>query len=116
MRAIPLPSIHNHPLTRPVSTFFQHAFWRERLYSLKINIYVMQYTIVLGPQDTGGFTARCVEIPGAVTLGVNKGEALANIKEAIELVREAQYEELQSTIHDIHSEIITINVNDVACS
>ena len=45
----------------------------------------MQYTIVLGPQDTGGFTARCVEIPGAVTLGVNKGEALANIKEAIEL-------------------------------
>ena len=78
---------------------------------------IMQYTIVLGPQqDTGGFTARCVEIPGAVTLGINKGEALANIKEAIELVREAQYEELQSTIHDIHSEIIKITVNDVAHS
>ena len=76
----------------------------------------MQYTIVLEPQAAGGFAARCVEIPGAVTSGVNKGEALANIKETIILAREAQYEELQATIHDIHAEIITINVTDVACS
>jgi len=49
-------------------------------------------------------------------VGENKGEALASIKEAIELVREAQNEELQSSIHDIHAEIIQITVNDVAYS
>jgi len=77
---------------------------------------IMQYTIVLGSRDTGGYSARCVEIPGTVTVGENKGEALASIKEAIELVREAQNEELQSSIHDIHAEIIQITVNDVAYS
>jgi predicted RNase H-like HicB family nuclease len=36
-----------------------------------------------------------VEIPGAISQGENKDEALANIKEAIELVLEVQLEELQ---------------------
>jgi hypothetical protein len=29
----------------------------------------MKYTVVLEPQDEGGFTVQCVEIPGAISEG-----------------------------------------------
>ena len=45
----------------------------------------MKYTVVLEPQEEGGFTIQCVEIPGAISQGETREEALANIKEAIEL-------------------------------
>ncbi|MCX6685137.1 MAG: type II toxin-antitoxin system HicB family antitoxin [Methanoregula sp.] len=54
----------------------------------------MKYTVVLEPQEEGGFTVQCVEIPGAISQGETRQEALANIKEAIELVLEVQREEL----------------------
>jgi predicted RNase H-like HicB family nuclease len=74
----------------------------------------MQYTIVLDPDDCGGFTARCVEIPGTVCSGANKSEALARLKDAIEQVQQAQYEELHRTIQSVTSEIIKIDVADTA--
>ena len=46
----------------------------------------MKYAAVLEPQEEGGFAVRCVEIPGAISQGETREEALANIKEAIELV------------------------------
>ena len=46
----------------------------------------MRYTVVLEPQEEGGFTVLCVEIPGAISQGETREEALANIREAIELV------------------------------
>jgi predicted RNase H-like HicB family nuclease len=46
----------------------------------------MQYTVVLEPQEEGGYTAQCIEIPGAISQGETREEALANIKEAIELI------------------------------
>ncbi|KAF5037908.1 MULTISPECIES: type II toxin-antitoxin system HicB family antitoxin [unclassified Methanoculleus] len=49
----------------------------------------MKYAAVLEPQEEGGFTVRCIEIPGAT----GQGEALANTKEAIELVLDVQREE-----------------------
>jgi predicted RNase H-like HicB family nuclease len=48
----------------------------------------MQYTVILDPQEEGGYTVRCLEIPGAISEGETKAEALANIKEAIELILE----------------------------
>ena len=54
----------------------------------------MKYTVVLEPQEEGGLTVQCVEIPGAISQGETREEALANIKEAIELVLEVQREEL----------------------
>ncbi len=55
---------------------------------------IMKYTVVLEPQEEGGFTVQCVEIPGAISQGETREEALANIKEAIELVLAVQREEL----------------------
>jgi predicted RNase H-like HicB family nuclease len=74
----------------------------------------MKYTVVLESQDEGGFTVQCVEIPGAISQGENKDEALANIKEAIELVLEVQREELQKKTHAIGLEISKVEVADVA--
>jgi predicted RNase H-like HicB family nuclease len=74
----------------------------------------MKYTVVPKPQKDGGFTVQCVEIPGAISQGENKDEALANIKEAIKLVLEVQLEELQKKTHAVRLEITKVEVADVA--
>jgi len=74
---------------------------------------IMQYTVVLEPQEGGGYTAQCVEIPGAISQGETKEEALANIKEAIELVLEVQREELQRKTQTVRTEITKVEVVDV---
>ena len=74
----------------------------------------MKYTVVLEPQKDGGFTVQCVEIPGAISQGENKDEALANIKEAIKLVLEVQLEELQKKTHAVRLEITKVEVANVA--
>ena len=45
----------------------------------------MKLTIVLEPQDEGGFTAYVPSLPGCISEGETKEEAVKNIKEAIEL-------------------------------
>jgi predicted RNase H-like HicB family nuclease len=48
----------------------------------------MKYTIILEPQDEGGFTARCLGLPGAISEGETMTEALQNIREAANLICE----------------------------
>ena len=44
----------------------------------------MQYTVVLEPDEDGrGFTVRVPALPGCITEGRNREEALANAREAI---------------------------------
>ncbi len=47
-----------------------------------------RFTVVLRPEVEGGYSVQCLEIPQAISQGETKREALANIKEAIELVLE----------------------------
>jgi len=48
----------------------------------------MKFHVVLEPQPEGGFTATCVEIPGASSEGETKAEALDNVSDAIrEVIR-----------------------------
>ena len=47
----------------------------------------MKYSIIVEPQEEGGFTARCLELPGAISQGETKTEALENIKEAMARVK-----------------------------
>jgi predicted RNase H-like HicB family nuclease len=72
----------------------------------------MHYTIILDAQADGGYTARCVELPEALGRGSTQGEALARIRESIELVQEARCEVLHKTIGAVNSEIIRIEVAD----
>jgi len=54
----------------------------------------MKLTIVLEPQEEGGFTAYVPSLKGCISEGDTKEEALKNIKEAIELYLEADTNEL----------------------
>ncbi len=48
----------------------------------------MKLKIILEPSDEGGYTVYVPSLPGCISEGDNKEEALANIKEAIELYLE----------------------------
>lgn len=52
-----------------------------------------EFPVVLTPDDGGGFVVECPVIPGCVSQGDTRDEALANIREAIELCLEGQAEE-----------------------
>ena len=54
----------------------------------------MKLTIVLEPQEEGGFTAYAPSLPGCISQGDTKEEAIKNIKEAVELYLEVDTNEL----------------------
>jgi predicted RNase H-like HicB family nuclease len=45
----------------------------------------MRYTVVLEQEDDGGFSASVPALPGCHSQGDTRGEAMANVREAIEL-------------------------------
>ena len=48
----------------------------------------MKLTVVLEPSDEGGYTVIVPSLPGCISEGDSREEALANIKEAIALYLE----------------------------
>ena len=48
----------------------------------------MKLQVILEPSDEGGYTVSVPALPGCISEGDNIDEALANIKEAIELYLE----------------------------
>jgi predicted RNase H-like HicB family nuclease len=48
----------------------------------------MKLKVVLEPSEEGGFTVYVPSLPGCVSEGENERDALANIREAIELYLE----------------------------
>ncbi|MEA3135923.1 MAG: hypothetical protein QOJ26_74 [Thermoplasmata archaeon] len=55
--------------------------------------HTMKFTVALEKQPEGGYTVQCIELPGAISQGDTKREALANIQEAIQLILEVRREE-----------------------
>jgi len=53
-----------------------------------------KFTVILREEPEGGYSAQCLELPGAVSQGDSRKQALANIREAIEGYLEAFPEEL----------------------
>ena len=47
------------------------------------------YRVVLEPQPDGGYTVYVPSLPGCISEGDDRGEALKNIREAIALYRES---------------------------
>jgi predicted RNase H-like HicB family nuclease len=43
----------------------------------------MKFHVTLQKEPEGGYVARCLELPGALSQGETKEEALTHIKEAI---------------------------------
>ncbi|MFZ5452809.1 MAG: type II toxin-antitoxin system HicB family antitoxin [Thermodesulfobacteriota bacterium] len=50
----------------------------------------MKLKVVLEPSDEGGFTVYVPSLPGCISEGDTREEALANIQEAIELYLEEE--------------------------
>ncbi|MBK5190743.1 MAG: type II toxin-antitoxin system HicB family antitoxin [Methanosarcinales archaeon] len=69
----------------------------------------MKYTIILEKEEEGGYSAQCLELPGAISQGETKEEALRNIKEAIEAVLEVLNQEVRG-LREI-AEISTVDVS-----
>lgn len=51
-------------------------------------IFTMKLKIVLEPSDEGGYTVYAPALPGCISEGDTREEALTNIREAIELYLE----------------------------
>jgi len=56
----------------------------------------MEIKVVLEEQEEGGYTAYVPSLPGCISEGDTKEEALKNIKEAMELYLEAGVDETVS--------------------
>jgi predicted RNase H-like HicB family nuclease len=61
--------------------------------SLVVEVKGSQFTVILR-EETEGYSAQVVELPGCISQGKNRKQALANIREAIEGYLEAFPEEL----------------------
>jgi predicted RNase H-like HicB family nuclease len=53
-----------------------------------LEIRSLRVEVVLEPSDEGGFTVHVPSLPGCVSEGDTRAEALTNIREAIELYLE----------------------------
>jgi predicted RNase H-like HicB family nuclease len=73
-------------LNGPNYYILKAIFYRIR-YKLDIGAYMI-IRILLEPSDEGGYTAIIPSLPGCVSEGETREEAIANIREAIELYLE----------------------------
>ena len=56
----------------------------------------MKIKVILEPQEEGGYTVHAPSLPGCVSEGDTREEALRNIKEAIELYLEVEEAEVKA--------------------
>ena len=54
-----------------------------------------KFTVLLREEEEGGYSVQCLELPGAISQGDNKRQALKNIKEEIQGYLEAFPEEAE---------------------
>jgi len=64
-----------------------------------------QFTVFLHPQPEGGYTVLVPALPEVVTEGDTREEALANAREAIELVLEMYRDDGRDIPDDVRTEI-----------
>jgi len=60
----------------------------------KLSSLFMKITVILEPAEEGGFIAYIPSLPGCISEGDTREEALKNIKEALELYIEPDTNEL----------------------
>lgn len=65
------------------------------------SILAMKLTVVLEPQPEGGYTVYVPSLPGCISQGDTKQEAVRNIKEAIELYLEHDNAHSSTAIVDL---------------
>ena len=66
----------------------------------------MKLKVVLEPNDEGGYTIYVPSLPGCISEGETKEEALSNIQEAIQLYLEPVEDDWLSDEHALMQEIV----------
>jgi antitoxin HicB len=68
------------------------------------------YSVILEPQEGGGFTVLVPALPEVVSEGDTEQEALANVGEAIRAILEYRQEQGMALPSDAHPEIRRVTV------
>jgi predicted RNase H-like HicB family nuclease len=66
--------------------------------------------VILEPAEEGGFVVHCPSLPGCVSQGETKEEAMLNIKEAIELYIESLVAHGEPIPPDVDLEVLSVAV------
>jgi len=67
-----------------------------------------RFTVVLREEENGGYSVQCLELPGAISEGDTREEALRNIREAIQGYLEAFPEEAERL--KLKKEVVEVSV------
>jgi predicted RNase H-like HicB family nuclease len=68
----------------------------------------MKYRVIIEQDEDGVFVAEVPALPGCITQGNTRQEAIANVKEAIELYLESLEAHGEPIPPSIHEEIVEI--------
>ena len=71
----------------------------------------MRFRVTLTPAEEGGFVAQCVEVPGAISEGDSREEALANISDAIQGILQVRLKEAKEQARKTHADIEVVDVD-----
>ncbi|MFI5419715.1 MAG: type II toxin-antitoxin system HicB family antitoxin [Nitrososphaerales archaeon] len=69
------------------------------------------YRVLVEQDEDGKFTATVPELPGCISCGDTREEALKNIREAIEAYIESLQKHNEPVPPSIHEEIVTVELN-----
>ncbi len=72
-----------------------------------------KFTVILETAEEGGYVVRCLEVPGAISQGDTREEALKNIADAIHGILQLRMEdeERDALRRHVHMETETIDVD-----
>ena len=76
----------------------------------------MKLKVVLYPSDEGGYTAYVPSLPGCISEGNTREQAISNIKEAIELYLEPVEDDLTPSPDTEIMEVAVKSLKAVSCA
>ncbi len=73
---------------------------------------MLKYTVILIPEEEGGYSVEVPALPGCYTQGETKEEAISMVKEAIELYLESCKSHGESIPEETGVESLTVEVKE----
>ncbi len=70
----------------------------------------MKYRVLIEPDEDGVFIAEVPSLPGCITQGKTRGDALANIKEAIAAYLESLRKHSEPVPPPVSEEVVEVEI------
>ena len=70
----------------------------------------MKFKVILKEAEEGGYVIYVPSLPGCVSQGETKGEAVENIKEAIEVYLDIDDAQIEAEIRNKRAEVIEVTI------